>query len=101
MGSSQPGNVLAADAAGAALGVCAAAALQDKTVRVPDVHAFPGHIACDSASRSEIVVPFHVAGRVAGVLDLDSPFADRFTEEDQRNLEEFVRILERAWENQL
>lgn len=76
-------------------GVCGTAVARDATQRVPDVHAFPGHIACDSASRSEIVVPIHAGGRVVGVLDIDSPFPDRFSEADQAGLEAFVRVLER------
>ena len=59
-----------------------------------DVHAFPGHIACDSASRSEIVVPIRKNGKVWGVLDMDSPVKDRFSEEDAEILEEAVRTLE-------
>ena len=61
-----------------------------------DVHQFPGHIACDCASNSEIVVPIRKDGQIIGVLDLDSPRTGRFTEEDQTGLEEFVRILERT-----
>ncbi len=75
-------------------GVCGTAALRDETLLVPDVHAFPGHIACDSASRSEIVVPLHADGRVAGVLDIDSPQPARFSEEDRKELERFARLLE-------
>ena len=60
-----------------------------------DVHEFPGHIACDSASNSEIVVPLHRAGEVVGVLDIDSPKTGRFTEEDRAGLEDFARILEK------
>jgi L-methionine (R)-S-oxide reductase len=60
---------------------------------VPDVHEFPGHIACDAASRSEIVVPLIAAGRVLGVLDLDSPERDRFDREDAGGLEALVRLL--------
>ena len=71
-------------------GVCGSAAQARKTIVVPDVHAFPGHIACDSASRSEVVVPVVVSGRVAGVLDLDSPLPARFDEEDARALESLV-----------
>ena len=77
-------------------GVCGTAAQRDQTQRVRDVHAFPGHIACDSASRSEIVIPIHANGRVAGVLDIDSPVPDRFSEADQAGLEAFVRVLERC-----
>ena len=75
-------------------GVCGAAAAQDKTQLVPDVHQFPGHIACDSASSSELVVPIHAGGQVVGVLDLDSPHTGRFTGEDRAGLEAFVHILE-------
>ena len=75
-------------------GVCGAAAAKDETQLVPDVHAFPGHIACDSASASEIVVPLHGGGHVIGVLDIDSPRPERFTEEDRRGLEDFARTLE-------
>ena len=75
-------------------GVCGAAVAEGKTQLVRDVHQFPGHIACDSASNSEIVVPIRVGGEIVGVLDLDSPHIGRFTEEDQAGLEGFVRILE-------
>lgn len=74
-------------------GVCGTAAAEARTVVVPDVNAFPGHIACDSASRSEVVIPVVRAGRVLGVLDLDSPRAGRFSEEDARALEAVVRIF--------
>ena len=77
-------------------GVCGAAAREDRTQRVPDVHLFPGHIACDSASRSEIVIPLRKNGAVIGVLDIDSPSPDRFSPEDQTGLEEFAGILEKA-----
>ena len=77
-------------------GVCGAAARTDSTQLVPDVHAFPGHIACDSASRSEIVVPLRKDGKVVGVLDIDSPLLHRFTEADKAGLEAFARILEEA-----
>lgn len=77
-------------------GVCGTAAATDSTQLVPDVHKFPGHIACDSASNSEIVVPIHRKGALFGVLDIDSPLFDRFTEEDRSGLEEFVRILEKS-----
>ena len=75
-------------------GVCGTAAARDATLRVANVHEFPGHIACDAASNSEIVVPIHAGGRVAGVLDIDSPVFDRFTEADRAGLEAFVRTLE-------
>ena len=75
-------------------GVCGTAVRDDATQRVPDVHAFPGHIACDSASRSEIVIPLHQDGRVIGVLDIDSPLPDRFSEADQAGLEAFAHALE-------
>lgn len=74
-------------------GVCGTAAAEGKTQLVPDVHQFPGHIACDSASNSEIVVPIHVGGEIVAVLDLDSPHIGRFNEEDRAGLEEFARIL--------
>ena len=75
-------------------GVCGTAVAEDRTQLVYDVHQFPGHIACDSASNSEIVVPIHMGGQIVGVLDIDSPHIGRFTEEDRAGLEEFVRILE-------
>lgn len=78
-------------------GVCGAAAAENRTQLVRDVHQFPGHIACDSASNSELVVPIRAGGRVVGVLDLDSPHIGRFTAEDQAGLEEFVGILEKEW----
>ena len=75
-------------------GVCGTAAATDSTQLVPDVHKFSGHIACDSASNSEIVIPIHRRGEVFGVLDIDSPLFGRFTEEDRQGLESFVKILE-------
>ncbi len=75
-------------------GVCGTAVARDETQVVADVHQFPGHIACDCASNSEIVVPIHVDGQVWGVLDIDSPHFARFTEEDRTGLEHFVAILE-------
>ena len=75
-------------------GVCGTAVAEDRTQLVPDVHRFPGHIACDCASNSEIVVPIRVNGEIWGVLDIDSPSLNRFTEEDQQGLEAFVKILE-------
>jgi GAF domain-containing protein len=74
-------------------GVCGTAAASRRTVVVPDVHAFPGHIACDSASRSEIVVPVVKDGRLAGVLDLDSPLPARFDDDDARGLEALVALF--------
>jgi len=74
-------------------GVCGTAAAQRTTVVVRDVHEFPGHIACDSASNSEIVVPMIRDGELLGVLDLDSPRLARFDEEDRVGLEEFVSVL--------
>lgn len=74
-------------------GVCGTAAKELKTIRVPDVHQFPGHIACDAASRSEIVVPMIKNGELLGVLDIDSPELDRFDEEDEKYLEQFVQVL--------
>lgn len=75
-------------------GVCGTAVKEDAPQLVPDVHAFPGHIACDSASRSEIVLPLHVNGQVVGVLDIDSPVANRFTQKDLEGLSSLVPILE-------
>ena len=77
-------------------GVCGTAVAQDKTQLVADVHQFPGHIACDSASNSEIVIPIHVNGNIWGVLDIDSPHLNRFTDSDREGLEAFVGILEKA-----
>lgn len=79
-------------------GVCGTAAALNETQRVPDVHAFPGHIACDVASRSEIVIPICRGGSVVAVLDIDSPEPDRFSEADQAGLEAFVGVLERHME---
>ena len=74
-------------------GVCGTAVQEGKSQLVPDVHLFPGHIACDSASNSEIVVPLWVRGKIAGVLDIDSPWPGRFTEEDQAGLERAGELL--------
>ncbi|MGB7903226.1 MAG: GAF domain-containing protein [Steroidobacteraceae bacterium] len=75
-------------------GVCGACASQRRTLVVKDVHAFPGHIACDSASNSEVVVPIVLAGdRLLGVLDLDSPVLNRFDDDDARGLERLVAVL--------
>ena len=75
-------------------GVCGTAIAEDRTQLVKNVHEFPGHIACDSASNSEIVVPLHAGGSLYGVLDIDSPLLGRFSEEDRDGLEAFVRVLE-------
>lgn len=75
-------------------GVCGTAAAENRTQVVPNVHEFPGHIACDGASNSEIVIPLRKNGEVVGVLDIDSPLIGRFTEEDRRGLEEFAEIIE-------
>lgn len=74
-------------------GVCGTAAREQRTLVVPDVHAFPGHIACDAASRSEIVIPMMKDGRLIGVLDIDSPVTDRFQEPDREALEKMVEAL--------
>ncbi len=75
-------------------GVCGTAVAQDAVQLVTDVHRFPGHIACDSASNSEIVLPLHVGGQIWGVLDIDSPYVGRFTQEDRVGLEKIVAVLE-------
>jgi len=74
-------------------GVCGVAAAARETQRVPDVHAFPGHIACDIASRSEIVVPLLLGDELLGVLDIDSPSLDRFSAADQSGIEELCALL--------
>ena len=74
-------------------GVCGTAAAQRKTIVVPDVHEFPGHIACDAASRSEIVIPLIVGDELFGVLDLDSPNLARFDEADRRGLEDLATVF--------
>ena len=75
-------------------GVCGAAVREDRAQLVPDVHAFKGHIACDSASRSELVVPLRKNGAVFGVLDLDSPSLSRFTDSDRDGMERLAAVLE-------
>ena len=75
-------------------GVCGTAAAEDRPLRVADVHAFPGHIACDSASASEIVIPLHKDGAVVGVLDIDSPEPNRFSPEDEAGLLALAREIE-------
>ncbi|MDX8345014.1 GAF domain-containing protein [Rossellomorea sp. YZS02] len=74
-------------------GVCGTAASDQKTLRIEDVHQFPGHIACDAASQSEIVIPLVKDGKLIGVLDIDSPEKARFDEEDQKYLEIFTEEL--------
>lgn len=74
-------------------GVCGIAVRQQRVVRVADVHAFPGHIACDASSRSEIVLPIWNKGRIAGVLDIDSPLPDRFAAEDEEGLSDIVQLI--------
>ncbi|WP_071460398.1 GAF domain-containing protein [Bacillus massilinigeriensis] len=74
-------------------GVCGTAAEKRETMRIEDVHAFPGHIACDAASKSEIVIPLLNGEKLIGVLDIDSPETSRFDELDQKKLEEFCAVL--------
>ena len=76
-------------------GVCGTAVAEDKVQLVYDVHQFPGHIACDCASNSEIVLPIHVRGAIWGVLDIDSPSIGRFTEADKEGLLKVVDVLEK------
>lgn len=78
-------------------GVCGTAVLNDEVMLVKNVHEFPGHIACDSASNSEIVLPIHANGKVVGVLDIDSPLLARFDEDDKNGLSGFVKILEQIF----
>ena len=78
-------------------GVCGTAVLNDEVMLVKNVHEFPGHIACDSASNSEIVLPIHANGKIVGVLDIDSPLLARFDEDDKNGLSEFVKILEQIF----
>lgn len=77
-------------------GVCGTSAQQQKTVRVEDVHQFDGHIACDAASNSEIVIPLILDGRLIGVLDIDSPIFNRFDDEDQQGLEAIAALIVRT-----
>ncbi|RIY32639.1 hypothetical protein CJP74_03920 [Psittacicella melopsittaci] len=79
-------------------GVCGTAAKENKTLRVANVHEFEGHIACDSASNSEIVIPIKVGHDVVGVLDIDSPSLERFSEQDQQGLEAIVQVLNKQLE---
>lgn len=78
-------------------GVCGTAVLKDEIMLVKNVHEFPGHIACDNASNSEIVLPIHANGKIVGVLDIDSPSLARFDEDDKNGLSEFVTILEQIF----
>jgi GAF domain-containing protein len=77
-------------------GVCGTAVYEKRTLVVPDVHKFEGHIACDGASESEIVIPLFKNGMVVGVLDIDSPEKNRFSDEDKHGLEKFAAIIERV-----
>ncbi len=77
-------------------GVCGTAVQKDENLRVEDVHDFAGHIACDAASASEIVLPLHRDGRVIGVLDIDSPVTARFTQQDEQGLDAFARVIEKG-----
>lgn len=79
-------------------GVCGTAAQTDTVQRIDNVHLFAGHIACDGASNAEVVIPLHKNGKVVGVLDIDSPVFNRFSETDQQILEQFCRILEKGCE---
>ena len=81
-------------------GVCGTAAASGRMINVPDVHSFPGHIACDGASVSEIVIPIHKKGIIAGVMDIDSPVAGRFSAEDENGLQKIVEMIEKyiVWE---
>ena len=76
-------------------GVCGTCAAIDETISVPDVHLFPGHIACDAESMSEIVIPIHKNGKIVALLDVDSPVKSRFSCEEQGILEELVRVIEK------
>ena len=77
-------------------GMCGNSALKDITINVKDVNTFPGHIACSSLSKSEIVIPIHKDNKVIGVLDIDAPIYDRFSKEDETLLENAVKIIEKA-----
>ena len=76
-------------------GVCGTAVSSGETQRVKDVHQFPGHIACDANSQSEIVIPLHQNGKIIGVLDIDAPIKNRFSQDDQEGLESIVKTLEK------
>lgn len=77
-------------------GVCGTAAIMNETLVVENVHEFAGHIACDGASNSEIVIPLRVNGEVMGVLDIDSPIFSRFDDKDKAGLEELAKIIEKV-----
>ena len=77
-------------------GVCGSAVAEKQIMRVADVHAFPGHIACDSASASEIVIPLYSGDQIIGVLDIDSPVKERFSQDDEEGLLRIVRIIEKS-----
>jgi L-methionine (R)-S-oxide reductase len=77
-------------------GVCGTAISENKVQRVSDVHAFPGHIACDAVSNSEIVIPLTVKGKLVGVLDIDSPSLSRFDQNDEDGLVYFVKELQKS-----
>ena len=79
-------------------GVCGTAVEKDEVILVKDVHEFPGHIACDEASQSEIVLPIHSNGEIIGVLDIDSPKIARFNGEDKIGLEAVVKVIEEMYE---
>ena len=76
-------------------GVCGTAVKENQVQLVKDVHEFPGHIACDSASNSEIVIPMHIQGEICGVLDIDSPSVGRFTEADAKGLTQIIEMIEK------
>lgn len=78
-------------------GVCGTAVAENKTLVVNNVHDFEGHIACDSRSLSEIVIPIRKGGKIVGVLDIDSPIEKRFSDVDRIGLEQFARIIENIW----
>lgn len=78
-------------------GVCGNAVAKDQVMLIEDVHEFPGHIACDAASRSEIVLPIHCGGEIVGVLDIDSPYVGRFDEVDKAGLLQVVQVLEKMY----
>ena len=77
-------------------GVCGTAVKEERIIRVEDVHEFSGHIACDADSESEIVLPIRMAGKIIGVLDIDSPVKGRFTAEDEEGLRKIVQVVEEA-----